>query len=135
MASVLIADDEADIRYVLRRIVEATSGLLAVVGEAASGEEAVDLWRRLRPDAVVLDHRMPGVTGLEAAAQILDEQPDQVIVLFSAFRDDAVTHRCAELGVKACLGKADVPRLIDVLLEHLHLTGSPESEGTRPEPQ
>src|SRR5437763_3479922 len=126
MASLLIADDDPDIRFLLRRKVEAAAGPLSVVGEAASGDEAVEMWRRLRPDAIVLNQRMPGLTGLEAAAQILGEHPDQVIILFSGFRDDEMERASAELGIRACLAKSDLPRLIDVLLEHLNLAPAAE---------
>ena len=88
MASLLVADDDPDIRFLLRRKVEAAAGPLSVLGEAASGDEAVEMWRRLRPDAIVLNQRMPGLSGLEAAALILGEHPGQVIILFTGFRDD-----------------------------------------------
>jgi CheY-like chemotaxis protein len=133
MASVLIADDEPDVRFLLRRKIEAAAGLLSVVGEAASGEEAVEAWRRLRPDAIVLDHRMPGLTGLEAAAQILAEDPGQVIVLFSAFSDGELERACAALGIRACVAKADLPRVVDELLEHLNLSLGTEINVVDPE--
>lgn len=133
MASVLIADDEEHIRLLLRREIEAAGGLLSVVAETGSGEEAVRAWRRLRPDAIVMDHRMPGLTGLEAAAEILAEDPGQVIVLFTAFSDAELERACAAQGIRACVAKADLPRVVDVLLEQLDLSPSTEINVADPE--
>src|SRR5438309_4485613 len=105
MASLLIADDDPDIRFLLRRKVEAAAGLLSVVGEAAFGDEAVEMWRRLRPDAIVLNQRMPGLSGLEAAALILGEHPGQVIILFTGFWDHVIERASAELGIRALSGQ------------------------------
>lgn len=118
MASLLIVDDDADIRFLVRRTAEAT-GALSVVGEASSGEEAVALWRELRPDAIALDQRMPGPTGLEVAARILAEDPGQIIVLFTAFRQETIEAEAAQAGIRACVTKPDLSRLIVELLAHL----------------
>jgi CheY-like chemotaxis protein len=125
MASVLIVDDEPDIRFLVRRTVEGSEGALSVVGEASSGDEAIDRWRELQPDALVLDHRMPGLSGLDVAERILAEEPGQIIVLFTAHRDDRLVRRAAELGVRACLAKTDLGRLRATLLVLLG-EGSPQ---------
>jgi CheY-like chemotaxis protein len=88
MPSVLVVDDDADIRFVVRRMIEKMEGDAAVVHEASTGDEAIEAWRVLRPDVIVLDQRMPGLSGTETAAKILAEQPAQRIILFTAFRDD-----------------------------------------------
>lgn len=88
MPSVLVVDDDADIRFVVRRMIEGMEGEPAVVHEACSGDEAIDLWQVLQPDVIVLDQRMPGLSGLETAAKILAKQPAQRIVLFTAYWDD-----------------------------------------------
>ena len=101
----LIVDDDDDMRFLVRTIIEAANEGLAVAGEARDGEEAVERWRSVRPDVVVLDYRMPGRTGLDVAAEILAEQPDQSIILFSAYLDDDTRQRADDLGVRACLSK------------------------------
>ena len=101
----LIVDDDDDMRFLVRVLIEAANEGLAVVGEARNGDEAVDRWREHRPDVVVLDNRMPGRSGLEVAAEILAEAPEQSIILFSAFLDDETLARADELGVRACLSK------------------------------
>ena len=112
---VLIVDDEDDIRALLRVVLSDGSGSYAVVGEAVNGREAVERWRAHRPDVVLLDQRMPGLTGLEAAEKILGEAPDQQIILFTAFLTDAMKARANELGVAACVAKEDVFSVPDVI--------------------
>jgi CheY-like chemotaxis protein len=101
----LIVDDDDDMRFLVRVLIEAANEGLVVAAEARSAEEAVERWREHRPDVVVLDNRMPGRSGLEVAAEILAEQPDQSIILFSAYLDTETQSRADELGVRACLSK------------------------------
>ncbi len=67
---VLVADDDADMRMLLRMTLSMDDALL-LTAEAVDGERAVALWRQHRPDVTVLDHRMPRLTGLQAAARTL----------------------------------------------------------------
>ncbi len=60
---------------------------LEVVGEAGDGREAVDLCRRLRPDLILMDVQMPGMSGLEATREIKDELPGVVVLMVTAFED------------------------------------------------
>jgi DNA-binding NarL/FixJ family response regulator len=117
MPSVLIVDDEADVRFLVRRIVEEADWRVA--GEAATGEEAVAQWRELRPDVVVLDQRMPGITGLETAARILAEDAEQLIVLFTHLKDDILTQAAIAIGVRACLSKSRLDRLMPALADQV----------------
>jgi DNA-binding NarL/FixJ family response regulator len=116
MASLLIVDDDSNARFLVQQTVEAPDGALSVIGEASSGDEAIDRWRELHPDILVLDHLMPGLSGLEVAERVLAEDPGQLIVLFTAHRDEALARRAAELGVRACVRKTDVGRLRPTLL-------------------
>jgi NarL family two-component system response regulator LiaR len=84
---------------------------LTVVGEAATGAEAIEQWREIEPDVILLDQQMPDMTGLEAAAAILAVQPDQYIILFSAFLDADTHRRASELGIRECVPKTDVSRI------------------------
>ena|SRR5438105_6079460 len=112
---VLIVDDEEDMRALMRATIDVANEGLLVTGEAVDGEEAVAKWRRDRPEIVVLDQRMPGVTGLEAAGRILAEDPSQAIVLFTAYLDEALAQAAARLGVRACLSKEEIRRLPEIL--------------------
>lgn len=107
----MIVDDEEDIRMLLRSVIANANNGLSVACEATDGSEAVTKWREYRPDVVVMDQRMPNLTGLEAAEQILDEHPGQKIVLFSAYLDDALRTKARDLGIRACLSKDEMAAL------------------------
>ena len=114
----LIVDDDDDMRFLVRVLIEAANEGLAVAGEARTAEEAVDRWREVRPDVVVIDNRMPGRSGLDAAADILAEHPEQSIILFSAYLDDDTVARAGQMGVRACLSKDHYDELPAALWRH-----------------
>ena len=99
---ILIADDEAVIRLGLRSMLEDQG--YRVVGEAADGTRALDLVRRLRPDLVFLDIKMPGIDGLQAAQALLTERAVPVIVL-TAYADREFVDKAKDAGVLAYLVK------------------------------
>src|SRR5690554_1721 len=89
---VLIVDDHPVVREGLTGMLagKRTGGMdIDVVGEAADGEEAVSLFRRLRPDVVLMDLRMPGMDGVEAIEQILSETPEARILVLTTYDSDA----------------------------------------------
>jgi DNA-binding NarL/FixJ family response regulator len=112
---VLVADDEV----AMRELVAATLELrgFEVVGAASDGKEAIRLFESLDPppSAVVLDQRMPGLTGIETAERILAIRPNQVIVLFSAALTVNVVSDALNVGVLQCIDKLEVTRLPQVL--------------------
>jgi DNA-binding NarL/FixJ family response regulator len=111
----LIVDDEEDMRILLRATIEAANQGLSVAAEASGGEDGLAQWREHRPDIVLLDQRMPDLTGLEVAERILAEAPDQTIVLFTAYLDDATRTTAMSLGVRECLSKSDFAKIPEVL--------------------
>ena len=113
----LIVDDEDDMRTLLRVLLSDGTGEIEVVGEAADGEEGLALWRAQQPDVIVLDQRMPGLTGLEVAAAILEDNPAQTIILFSAYLSNAMRTEAAALGIHACITKEQVFDLPDLIRE------------------
>ena len=112
---VLIVDDEEDMRALVRATIEVANEGLTVAAEAADGETAVSIVREQHPEVVVLDQRMPGVTGLETARRILEEHPEQAIVLFSAYLDGDVVRAAQRMGVRMCLAKDNIRQLPDAL--------------------
>jgi two-component system, chemotaxis family, chemotaxis protein CheY len=115
MTRALIVDDEEDMRFLVRAVIEAANHGLAVAGEAENGAEAIERWRADRPEVVVLDQRMPGMTGLETARAILAEHPEQPIILFSAYLDEDMVDAAKEAGIDMCMAKSDYSRLPEAL--------------------
>lgn len=111
-ATVLLVDDEPDIRELARLFLE-MDGL--EVNEASDGSQALERYAELnpppQPSVVVLDNRMPGLSGVEVAEKMLMIYPDQLIVLFSAFLDRETQDAAHAAGVTACVSKTDIKRL------------------------
>ena len=115
MLRALIVDDDNDMRFLVRMTIEAANHGLTVAGEAATGTEAIASIGQDRPGVVVLDNRMPGLSGLETAEQILRDDPDQPIILFSAYLDAETIEQARKLGIRTCLAKTEVDRLPETL--------------------
>jgi response regulator NasT len=101
-ARVVIAEDEAIIRLDLRETLEEEG--YDVVGETGRGDEAVELARRLQPDLAILDIKMPGMDGLEAAALIGAERLCGVLIL-TAFSQRDLVEQARDAGALAYLVK------------------------------
>jgi len=116
VTSVLLVDDEPDIRELARLFLE-NGGLQ--VSEAADGAQALERYAELnpppQPSVVILDNRMPGLTGVQVAEKMLDIYPEQLIVLFSAFLDPATESAAHALGVTACVSKSEIKRLPEII--------------------
>ncbi|GAA2898594.1 MULTISPECIES: response regulator transcription factor [Streptomyces] len=113
---VVLADDERMVRTALRAILSAEPDL-EVVGEAATGAEAVSVVRELRPDVVLMDVRMPEVDGIRATEQILatlDEPPRIVVV--TTFENDSYVYDALRAGAAGFLLKrADADALVQAV--------------------
>ena len=106
---VLTADDQAVFRSIARAVIAATPGFHSV-GQASSGEEALDAVERVRPDLVLIDVRMPGIGGVEAARQIAAAHPDTVVVLISIEGPDQIASDASLCGAAALVRKQDLAR-------------------------
>jgi len=110
---VVVVDDEADIR-VMMRVILRTDGRFDVVGEASDGREGVNAVAALRPDVVVLDLSMPVMDGLTALPLIKEIDPHCGVVVCSAYLESKTGLSAA--GADAYVDKLEVPvRLADVL--------------------
>ena len=110
----LIIDDDALVCASLKTILE-TDPQVKVVGTGGSGREAVSLYRRLRPDVLLMDIRMDGLTGLEAGELILREAPEAKILFLTTFSDDEYIIKALKLGAKGYLIKQNFESILPAL--------------------
>ncbi|MFA3875727.1 response regulator [Streptomyces sp. MMCC 100] len=108
MIRVLIADDEPMIRAGVRAVL-ATDPDIEVVAEAADGHDAVELVRRHRPAVAVLDIRMPGINGIDAAAEIRNAVPGTSVVMLTTFGEDDYILKALGGGAAGFLIKSGQP--------------------------
>jgi DNA-binding NarL/FixJ family response regulator len=109
---VVVADDVDDLRFLLRLEFEST-GEFEVVGEAATGAQALKVVAEHRPDVVVLDLDMPNMTGFEALPFLRQQNPDTAVVVYSAFViPGAVVDDLLANGAAAVISKDMTPRFL-----------------------
>jgi DNA-binding NarL/FixJ family response regulator len=125
---ILLVDDHAMLRHGLGRLIGEQRGLL-VVGEAASGQTALEQVRALSPHVVVMDIHLGAENGIEVSRRILAEFPAVKIVVLSADSDLAVVTKALQVGVSAYVskesGSPELIRAIQAVMDHrIHL--SPE---------
>jgi len=104
MIRILIADDHELVRRGLRQTIAAETDM-QLVGEARTGQEAVDLAAATRPDVALLDVQMPALDGIAAAVAIHAAQPDVAVVMLTSFGSDAQLHAALRAGVSGYLLK------------------------------
>jgi two-component system, NarL family, invasion response regulator UvrY len=116
VVGVLVVDDQAPFRSVARSLVELVKGW-QVVGEASSGEEAVELAAAIRPRVVLMDINLPGITGIEATRRIVAADPDAAVVLVSTYAADDLPDDALSCGAVGYVRKDDLtPRLLRSML-------------------
>ena len=108
---VLLCDDHEVVRAGYHRLFESTADI-AVVADAASGEEACRGYHEHRPDVVVMDLSMPGIGGLEAARRILRHDRGARILVFSVHENEVMLARALDAGVLGYLSKRSASRVM-----------------------
>jgi DNA-binding NarL/FixJ family response regulator len=103
---VLLVDDSAPTRGLVREALESRSGL-EVCGEAGDGLEGVEKVLELEPDLVILDLSMPRMNGLQAALVLREIMPDTPIILFTVFIDSMISRLAHNAGVASVVSKTD----------------------------
>jgi DNA-binding NarL/FixJ family response regulator len=105
--SVLLVDDHSLVRRGFRRILEDERDI-TVIGEANDGAEAVRLAEQLRPQLILMDCALPGMSGLDATRQILRKLPDTAILMLSMHSEDTWVHQALDAGARGYILKSAV---------------------------
>jgi two-component system, NarL family, invasion response regulator UvrY len=109
MIKVLLVDDHRLVRAAVARVIQDDKGI-EIVGEAGTGEEAVDLVRGLKPHVVLMDLFMPGIGGMEATRRILRLQGDTKVIALSACADRPFPEQMLKIGATGYLTKSASPQ-------------------------
>lgn len=113
---IIIADDHNLFRSCLRSLLNKKANI-DIIGEAANGHDLMRLLKRMHPDLVLLDLKMPGMNGLEAIEQLKETYPDIKIVVISMFDNEQFIIHSLELGVNGYLLKTADPEEIETTIE------------------
>src|SRR5580698_8404455 len=105
--SVLLVDDHSLVRRGFRRILEDARDI-TVVGEASDGAEAVNLAGQLRPQLIVMDCALPGMSGLDATRRILHKLPQTAILMLSMHSEETWVHQALDAGARGYILKSAV---------------------------
>jgi len=112
---VLIIDDDKLVSLSLKTILEA-SGKIEIVGIGDSGSAAIELYETLKPDILLMDIRMDGMTGLDAGAHILSSHPEAKILFLTTFSDDEYIVKALKIGAKGYILKQNFDSIVPALL-------------------
>ena len=97
--TVLLVDDHSLVRRGFRRMLEDEADM-KVVGEAGNGEDSIKLAKELHPQVVVMDCALPGINGLQATRQILEDSPHTAVLMLSMHTEDTWVRQAIEAGAK-----------------------------------
>lgn len=114
MIKVVIIDDDIFVSGALKTILE-SSGDITVPATGCDGKQALELYKKYRPDVLLMDIRMKEVSGLDASAAVLKEFPKANILLLTTFSDDEYIVQALKLGAKGYLLKQDYASLLPAL--------------------
>src|SRR6202165_5223386 len=115
---ILVADDHPIFRFGLRSFLESHESW-EVCGEAADGKQAIEKCRQLKPDLLILDICMPRLNGVDAARQILKDNPTQRILILTSVDSEQVVRDCLEAGVRGWVFKSDATEDLKTAVEAL----------------
>jgi DNA-binding NarL/FixJ family response regulator len=120
---ILIADDHPLFRDGLRALLESVADM-QIIGEAATGDEALVQARVLQPDVILMDIKMPGLNGIEATRRILQTSPHIRILILTMFEDDESVFAAVRAGARGYLLKGAVQ---EETLRAIHAVASGEA--------
>ena len=115
---ILIVDDAQFTRNMLKNIIN-KSDYAEVIGEASNGEEAISMYKKLKPDLTTMDLVMPIRGGIESTEDILKMDPNAIIVVVSALGQEALVLEAAKKGAKDFIQKPFKPQQILEVIERI----------------
>lgn len=111
---VMVVDDDKLVVLSLKTILEADASI-EVCATGYDGSEAIELYEKNKPDILLMDIRMSGMSGLDAAEQILSAHPDAKILFLTTFSDDEYIVRALNIGAKGYILKQDFEGIVPAL--------------------
>jgi DNA-binding NarL/FixJ family response regulator len=117
--SILCVDDHPLFRAGIRDLIENQPDM-SLVGLAASGAEGINLARQLMPDVILMDLRLPDMSGIAATASIREHRPDAKVLMLTTFEGDAEVQRALAAGVRAYVLKSSSPEELASAIRHVH---------------
>jgi DNA-binding NarL/FixJ family response regulator len=110
----LIVDDSELVRKSLRTVLQANPDW-EICGEAADGESAVELFKELHPNIVILDFQMPGINGIETASRMSQIAPAVPIVLFTQHASSDLERHAREAGIRSVVSKTNAFPMVGMI--------------------
>jgi DNA-binding NarL/FixJ family response regulator len=114
MTRIFVIDDNPAVLHYLRGILEQQTGW-QVCEEARNGREAVQRFKEIRPDLVVLDFQMPEMNGLDVARQIIQLSPETPILMVTLFLSKQLAEEARKVGIRGACAKADISSVVDAV--------------------
>ena len=108
MIRLLIIDDHEMVREGLKAMLVSEPDF-AIVGDAANAEQALELIERSRPDVILLDIRLPGVSGIEVCRTVTERYPETAVIILTTFSDENLVAQCIQAGARGFIVK-DIER-------------------------
>ena len=119
----LIVDDHFVVRLGLASALNLEPDM-TVIAEAGDGPQAIEAYRKHRPDVVVMDYQLPGMNGAEATQAIRTEFPEARIIVLSVFKAEEDVHRAVQAGASAYLPKSSEPEELMEAIRSVHGGGT-----------
>lgn len=121
----LIVDDSELVRRSLRTVLQANPEW-EICGEAADGVSAVEMFKELRPNIVILDFQMPGINGIETARRMAEIAPTVPVVLFTQHASADLERHAHEVGIRSVVSKTNAFPMVG-MIQALLGSGDPET--------
>jgi DNA-binding NarL/FixJ family response regulator len=116
---ILCVDDHPLLRKGIGTMI-ANESDMQLVAEASSGRDALEMFRKHKPDVTLMDLRLPGMSGIDAMIGIRSEFPEARIIILTTFEGDVEIHRALEAGARAYLLKTMPPEEMTEIIRHVH---------------